>query len=157
MSFHGIDEKFFQINPTVAILAVTDTHPSTVVITRCFLIVCQHHRLSLFVDVVVEVTLHFLFTTEGVADLEYFAVLDHLALEHFEGLVGQLSTNGTTHVAVLFALVQMKHTDNATFILLGQRHQLLHDDCSLYSIVDVGHQVFNTVNDADVGLNGFYC
>ena len=82
---------------------------------------------------------------------------DHLALEHLEGLVGELRTNGTTHVPVLLALVEVEHTDDATILTLRQSHQLFHDACCLNSIVDVGHKVLDAVDDADVGFNGTNC
>ena len=55
---------------------------------------------------------------------------------------------------VPLAFVLVEHTDNATVLRLGQCHQFFHDKRCLYGIVDVGHQVFDTINDAEVWFDG---
>ena len=80
--------------------------------------------------------------------------VDRLTLEHLKGLVGQFGTDRAAHVAILLALVLMEHTDDTAVQFLGQRHQLFHDECRLHSIVDVGHEILDAVDDADVRLDG---
>ena len=81
-------------------------------------------------------------------------ILDDGTLEHLEGLVGQFGTDGAAHVPVLHALVQMEHTDDAALLILGQCHQFFHDKRCLYGIVDVRHQILDTINDAEVWFDG---
>ena len=43
--------------------------------------------------------------------------------------------------------------DDATVKFFRQAHQFFHDGRGLNSIVNISHQVFDTVDDADVGID----
>ena len=84
--------------------------------------------------------------------LKGLTLVDGLALEYLEGLVGQFGTDGAAHVAVLFALVLVEHTDDTAVLVLGECHEMFHDECRLHRVVDVGHKILDTVEDDDIGL-----
>ena len=44
----------------------------------------------------------------------------------------------------------MEYADDATVVDLCQCHEMLHDDGSLYGVVDVGHQILDAVDDDEV-------
>ena len=98
--------------------------------------------------------LHLLLSGVSLGHLESARLLDDLTLEHLKGLVGQFGTDAATHVAILLALVQMEHTDDTAVRVLGQFHELFHDDRRLRSIVDVSHEILDTVNDGNIRFDG---
>ena len=128
-------------------------HETAQGIARLFHVVGDEGGAMLFVEAVVEALAQLLLAGVGLADLEGLRLLDHLALEHLEGLVGQFGADRSTHVAVGLTLVEVKHTDDAAIQVLGQCHQLFHDERGLYGVVDVGHEVLDAVDDCQVGFD----
>ena len=151
-SFHRRCKQAWQID--IRFLLSFRTHPSSLGITRSFLIVATLLRQTIIVDAIVEPTLHLLLTTVSMGDLKQVRLFDTLTLEDLESLVCQFCSDGTAHIPVLLTLVLMEHTDYATVLLLSQSHEFLHNERSLHGIVDVRHEVLYTINNGNIGLNG---
>ena len=152
MSLQCRCEEFSQVNLWRDILQGLLTHEASMRITGLFLIVCQFLGQPLFVDAVIKFPLHTPLAGERVRHLKGFTLVDGLALEYLKGLVGQFGTDGAAHVAVLFALVLVEHTDDTAVLVLGECHEMFHDERRLHRVVDVGHEVLDTIEDDDVGL-----
>ena len=69
-----------------------------------------------------------------------------------EGLVLEFGTYPTTKVAVFLRLVLVEYAHDGTVIVGGQVHQAFDGVLRHHTVVDVGHQVADTVEHHQVGL-----
>jgi len=73
-------------------------------------------------------------------------------LIHLKGLVLEFGAYPATEVAILLRLVLVEHTHDGAMVVGGQAHESFDGVLCHHAIVDIGHEVANTVKDDQVGL-----
>ena len=104
------------------------------------------------IELVIEILLASPHARHNVLNLEGLGIRNNRASPCLEGFVGELGTNPATHVAVGVAFVLVEHIYDTTVVGLGEAHLILNHHRGLRAIVDVGDEVFHTIDNHEVGV-----